>query len=601
MVFPIRRRSIAEKIILTGWFLIVLSVALTGFFSYRYSQRILKQQYVDAEEKQLASIVRQFDVLTQDVKRIAISEALDPQIQKFLINPIPEDSYERYSTLERIRTKLSMLSVQRDYIANIAILRSNEALRSDSIVISNMKTDFGGDEQAFLDSLREAWYDRIPDDEREFFSSRFTMDLAHGTADIVPYVLRVFDMDSPGRKLGEIIITLRFESLEEMLATPLEGIDHFFWLDPFDDVLFANTQYLQDADLEQIRRYETEAQDGRMTVYLDDFGYIFVDKTSGYGWTFISGVASRSITERFKPIVYFFLVLTVAIMFLSMLLLLPVISTITRPISSLAEAMGRVSGGDMDVSIDVHTNDEVNEVAACFNTMLADIRDYIRTIGEHEALEKEMQQSLLLAQINPHFIYNTLQTIVYMAKKVGSEDIVDMTNSFINVLQNIVRIGHGGVTTSLSLELEGIRHYLTIQKYRYQGKFNLSIDVDNGLYDLEVPRSVIQPLVENSLYHGILSSGHVGQIDITARIQEGDLVITVMDDGCGIPPEKLNRLLEHPRETSDPGELPSIGLTNLNDRIRFLYGEGYGLGIRSEYGSYTSVALTLPMRPITGN
>ena len=597
-----RRNSIVTKIILTSWFLIVLSVLLNGFFAYRYSHNILKQQYVDAEEKQLNAISRQFSVLTEDVKRIALSEALDSQIQQFLINPLPEDSYLRYSMLEKIRTKLSMLSVQRDYIASIAIIRNDKELRGENIVLSNMKTDFGGDEEYFKDALKESWYTRIPESSRDFFSSRFTMELAHGTTEIVPYVLRVFDMDNPDRRIGEIIIALRYESLQAMLAQPLEGMPYFYWLDPYNAFLYSNTPDVPAIGPERILRYGTEAEKKQLSVYEDrDFGYLFVDKLVGYDWTFISAVSHRSISEHLRPIVYYFIVLTVLIMLFSMLLLMPVIATITRPLSSLAEAMSRVSEGDMDASIEIKTNDEVNELAHCFNTMLTDIKDYIRRIGEHEKIEKDMQQSLLLAQINPHFIYNTLQTIVYMAKKAGAEDIVEMTNSFISVLQNIVRIGHGSVTTTLFLELEGIRHYMAIQSYRYRGKFNLSVNVDESLLTLEVPRSILQPLVENSLYHGILSSQHVGQIDIGARIENDNLIIEVNDDGCGIPPERLEGLLDHREVSSDPGDLPSIGLINLNDRIRFLYGSDYGLQVLSEVGSYTSVSLSLPAQTITGN
>jgi two-component system sensor histidine kinase YesM len=181
-----------------------------------------------------------------------------------------------------------------------------------------------------------------------------------------------------------------------------------------------------------------------------------------------------------------------------------------------------------------------------------------------------------------------------MAKKKGDDDIVDMTTSFIGVLQDIVRISDDGLTSTVGQEIELLQQYLTIQHYRYGDRFVVNWHIGEGLDDVRVPRSVLQPIIENALGHGILPTPKPGIVDISIQRNGGTIVVAIRDNGVGIDENRLRDILGAESGRSSSGGMRSIGLRNVNERIKYICGEEFGLAIESSVGEYTRVVLTLP-------
>jgi len=297
--------------------------------------------------------------------------------------------------------------------------------------------------------------------------------------------------------------------------------------------------------------------------------------SSATGWRTI-GVFSlpEALKEAETLRVYALLsgLVALALAFMSSLLLT---SGFVRPILTLRTLMKKVETGDLNVRFSEAVHDEVGQLGAGFNTMIEEIRHLIEEVAEVQQAKREAELQVLQEQIKPHFLYNTLDTIHWMAQEHGAKDII----AVVSALTRLFRIGlsRGQETIHLSEEIEHVKSYLFIQKVRYEDKFDYRIDVAEDLGQAQVLRLILQPLVENALYHGLKPKRGPGTITVSAR-REGDaLYLCVDDDGVGLAPERLEVLNRALPQGTHPGEGPGYGVFNGNERLRLSFGRLYGL------------------------
>ena len=308
----------------------------------------------------------------------------------------------------------------------------------------------------------------------------------------------------------------------------------------------------------------------------------------------VSEVYSDQIGNKLSTMQKLFLMTFAAAITLLVVLIYYFINRITRPVGQLHAAAEKVRTGDFDVEVDIHTNDELEILGDSFNSMVQDLQNLLEESVEHEKNIREMEINRLMLQINPHFIYNTLNSIVYMAQMKGDNDIVKFANAFISLLQDTLRVEKDSIYISMRQEVKNIRNYLTIQEYRYPDRFQTDYQIDEDVLDCEVPNVLIQPIVENAIFHGLAGKIKPGRLCIEARREEECLVIRVVDDGIGMSRDKVEELLASDEEIK--GKMRTIGVANVSRRIAEIYGDGYGLQIVSEEGVGTRVTVTIPYR-----
>lgn len=277
--------------------------------------------------------------------------------------------------------------------------------------------------------------------------------------------------------------------------------------------------------------------------------------------------------------------------------------SISRPIGQLASFMSKAQSGDLTIRYWGKRSDEIGMLGRSFNTMLAQISRLL-TLTELQARQKrEAELRSLQAHIKPHFLYNTLDTIHWMARSRGADDIAEVVQS----LSKLFRLGlsKGSDIIPLSDELEHIVSYLKIQHTRYSSKLSYTIESEPQFGELYVLKLLLQPIVENAIYHGIKERRGPGNIRIAVAERGGDLYLTVADDGAGIPAERLAQLRKRLKDIgtgSIEAEQPisesagtGYGILNVQARIRLTYGEPYGLSIESEPGGGTLVTVRHPV------
>ncbi len=278
------------------------------------------------------------------------------------------------------------------------------------------------------------------------------------------------------------------------------------------------------------------------------------------------------------------------------------IRLLTNPLKILSRQMERTGGGDFQTSIAIWGSKEVEDLSQSFNSMVQHIDNLIRRTYLAELSEKNSRLTALEAQLNPHFLYNTLQAISTEALINDQPQINKMITSLAANLRYTIK---GGDLVPFKRELEYVQNYIYLQKIRMDDNLSVDLATDPDIMEFLIPKISIQTLVENSIIHGIRPESASIHIQVTARHRDDTLVICVRDNGNGISNEQLLTLYEDFAKQEKTGASGGIGLANLHTRLHLLYEEPTDLAIHTEYGSYTEIVLTLPatksLRPTTTN
>ena len=272
--------------------------------------------------------------------------------------------------------------------------------------------------------------------------------------------------------------------------------------------------------------------------------------------------------------------------------------SITKPLRNLIGVTERVSEGDLSVRSDIRTFDEVGLLSDSMNDMIDKINSLLEQVKGEQTRLRKAEFQLLQSQINPHFLYNTLDAIVWLAESGEQKQVVHMVGSLSDFFRTSLSQGKDIVT--IREELVHVKSYLAIQQVRYQDILQYEIHVPEELNIYLIPKLTIQPVVENALYHGVKNRRGVGTIEILGIPGEDSFYIEVKDTGIGMTPERLSEVRTAIREKkSDKSDV--YGLYNVNERIRLNFGEAYGIEIDSAYQAGTTVRIHLPYMEVEKN
>lgn len=391
------------------------------------------------------------------------------------------------------------------------------------------------------------------------------------------------------RSLGTISIQLSTEYLEKQLA------DINFANDGFTCIMDMDGNYIAGApvDAEILRSLLPllSCSSGYTQLNFNGQDYLLAYSTlteknmSVLG--FIPEATLYSEISQLKVWIYMIVLITCI---LSFLLSVKLSNTITTPLRSMEESMEIAAKGDFSHVLTVTSKDEIGRLSDNFNSMINKINRLIENEYKQELLRKEAEFKMLQAQINPHFLYNALDTINWSARKQGMDDISKMVTAISNLLR--ISINNHKKNVLVKEELDCINDYLLIQKNRYQNKIITMIDVEPELYPVVIPKLILQPLVENAFVHGLSQTDKKGMILVQGIKQENQIIFTVTDNGIGMNSETLLAVLSdnHTPDSAHTG----LGIATIHKRIQYLYGAEYGLSIHSEEGKGTQLTLTIP-------
>jgi two-component system, sensor histidine kinase YesM len=327
--------------------------------------------------------------------------------------------------------------------------------------------------------------------------------------------------------------------------------------------------------------------------YTLDQKYLAVfSKTDRAQWYVVGLIPYTYLNEESRRIGIYSIAVGLICFLLSILLSLIISRSISVPLKNMVHTMQLVKNGDLSVVIEDKSHDELSEVANRFDEMLKEIKDLLETTKIQEKEKRKAELLALQAQINPHFISNTLNSIKWMASIQGAENIEKLIYSLIQMLN--ASIGKNDKSITLEEELEYLKSYIVIQEFRYYDKFKVKFDIDDETLHFKLLRFLLQPILENAIIHGIEPLDGQGFILIKTFRDGEDLKITVTDNGVGFTQKRMNEVLQEPSKKNDG--FCGIGISNVNDRIKMVYGDRYGVKIQSFENIYTTIEITLPIQ-----
>jgi Predicted signal transduction protein with a C-terminal ATPase domain len=266
--------------------------------------------------------------------------------------------------------------------------------------------------------------------------------------------------------------------------------------------------------------------------------------------------------------------------------------SISDPLKRLVGAMNKAKGGELSSNIKDYSRDELAEVTSNFNSMLDEIKLLIESVKDKEKQKRIAEIKALQAQINPHFLSNTLNSVKWLANIQRAENIEKLITALIELLH--ASMGKGTELITLREEIGYVKEYIVIEEFRYYDKFKVCFELQEDVLDLKILKFLLQPIIENSLIHGIEPMSGQGMIIVKAFLDSENLKIVVTDNGLGIPEERMMGILEE-KFKSNKSSFSGIGICNIRDRIKMYFGEEYGVHIESIPNLYTTVELTLPI------
>lgn len=306
------------------------------------------------------------------------------------------------------------------------------------------------------------------------------------------------------------------------------------------------------------------------------------------GWKIIKTISTGYLYQEINKIETSLIVGGVIYSFVIILFMLIFSFRYTEPMFKMMSVIKRVEQGDLTARTDVYSNDEVGQLGHSLNNMIGEMQVLIDRLVREEQEKKEVELEALHAQINPHFIYNTLNTIKWMAKIQGNTSVSKAITALVKLLRISTNLGRDMI--SLREEIDYVMNYVLIQKLRFNKVINITLLIDESCMDLNIPKLILQPVVENSIIYGLTEERQELNIEIRGFINETKLIIEISDDGPGIEDEVLKNILTG---TSDKNKFSKVGLNNVNHRIRLYCGNDFGLKIETELGVGTVVRAVL--------
>lgn len=398
--------------------------------------------------------------------------------------------------------------------------------------------------------------------------------------------------------LGTLYLDINMDYLANIIGEVNFGEGHEITIIDKKQGVFVYNQhdYNIGHDVEDLKPWLSQMTKGKQYLKTDD-SYLIYSLVPGSDWVVVDKVAISQIESSFQSIRNTtLLVLGIGIALLGVIYLF-YSKKMNQPIERLKEAMNEIQEGNLDTRVDIVSNDEVGIVADGLNEMTEKLQNHIERVYVAELNQKNAELEALKTQIQPHYLYNTLDVIRMTAVTNDDKLTAEMLGNLSAQLKYL--IGTNQDRVDLKAEIENIKNYFNLIRIRFEGRFELEVDIPAKLLQVKVPQLILQPAVENAVKHGLRPKEGEGRVAIYAEETDGDLEITVMDDGIGMDETSLNelkQLLESPEPGKRTGSTwENIGIKNVYDRIKLIYGERYGLEISSYEGMGTIVKYRLPI------
>jgi two-component system sensor histidine kinase YesM len=562
--------------------LILCMTAIVSYNAYRLSEDAVAENSYEYTSELIQQVSQNIETYISNMESISTLSLFNEDISKFLRMPDANDP-ERVLLQNQIRVFFDSVIHSRTDIASMVLVGYNGSVVSSS---DNHKL------KPVQDLASQDWYKRAQVASGQIvISTSHVQHIYRGEYRWVVSISRQVHTNAPDYQNGILLIDFNYNVIEQLLQSiDLGGKGYVFLVGPEGDLIYHHEQQLIYSGL------KTEdfaaimaASDGAVESGEGDQRKMYAISTTPFGWKVVGVTYPEELVSNKKDMQQSAALWGLLFVLIAIVISIILALTLTRPVKRLEASMKLVEKGNFDVRAKIESTNEIGKLARTFNLMIAKIRELMDQIVYEQEKKRTSELKALQAQIHPHFLYNTLDSIIWMAEIGKVKEVVKMTSALSKLLR--ASISRGEELVPIASELEHVDSYLTIQQMRYKDKFTYEIDVDPDLQAYKILRVVLQPLVENAVYHGMKQLAEIGHIQITGK-RYGDIIeLKVIDNGVGMDQETVQSLLAG---QTLPSSSNGMGVQNVHDRLQLYFGDAYGLTFASELEEGTTVTIRIP-------
>ena len=578
LIYSLKNNSLKLKIILYSVLLTILPVIIMGIISYRKSYLTMLDTTIRNTRQLSSQMAKNAELSFYEIEKF-LSIRRNPNTIRFLLSQTKEERNQyAFQLLDMIGLYKNNYRFSQS-VKDIQIIGTELYDFSERYGVTSYEPYF---RQAYIDQFGKTDGAMVVSLQSDSQEAR-ELDLFIGGP-----VLQVATNDV----IGVVVVTMDAEPFTDFTRdTKLGQHGTYFFRDQsgifFDENGILPEDLFSESEKDMISAsddgyFERETPDGKELIF---YGTI-----NNYQWKVIGRVQVNDLMSGVLGIRRYFYIVMLLCIAASGILNIWVVRWLFIPLDKLKRKMSIAAEGNLDVTLTHHSSDEIAQLNDTFNNMMAQIKDLMQKVrNEKDELQKS-QLRVLQAQINPHFLYNTLDTIIWLIFGHENEKAIEMVDSLSKFFRTSLSNGRDFI--SVREEIEHVRNYLAIQKNREGDLLSYQIDINEDILDVRVMKLILQPVVENAVYHGLKPKGG-GTVWIKGWADEGDIIYTVRDNGVGMDQAKLDEIEKAIGESGTVPDEHGFGLFNVQRRIKLYYGEGYGLTINSWENEGTIITIQI--------
>ena len=583
----IKMTQIKTKMIATFSLIIIICLVLSFFSAFYITSRVVKESNSRYTTQIISQINTNLDYYLEYMENVSNLATINPDVRRFMSNDLSQDELDNVK--QSIFDYFSVILKSRKDIRNIVLLNANgEVLLNQEGKTLNPHSDYQNSD----------WYQNaVSAKGSTVFTTSHVQNIIYDQYPWVVSLSRAIYDYKENKLLGVVLIDLSYDVITDLC----ESIDmgkrgYLYILDKEANMVYHPALQLIYSGLRTEPKDEI-LQSEQSTIIAgqgSDKKLYTIFEMPTTRWKIVAVSYENEILKDKELIQAMFILMGVLFTVIATALSIFFSLKLTRPLQRLEKNMKKVREGNFDIHIPIESTDETGRLSETFNSMVDKIKQLMQDSIADQKQKRRLELKALQSQINPHFLYNTLDSIIWMAEDGQVDDVVEMTSALSKLFRT--SISKGDEIISFREELENISSYLTIQQIRYKDKLNYSIEVSDDLMQYKVLKLILQPLVENAIYHGIKQAQEPGKITVKAFEAGGNLIVEITDNGAGMEPQVLERILtDNPIKAENSRKSSGIGTSNVNQRIKLAFGEQYGLLYESTLGQGTTVVVTLPI------
>lgn len=575
--------SIQSVIFATVAVLVLSAVVIVTGVSMKFTNTSIFENSSEYTHTIIQQMNQNIDSYIDYMENIAYLISSNEDVQDYLFDE-KIDNEGRYRILNQLQTILD----SRSDIRNVGIISKNGRM-----LINDGSKSVNQD----LDLNTQEWYaTALEKPNGPILTSSHVQHIISGERPWVITLSRgIRDRSGSGEKEGVFFIDLNYSAISELCDQSTVGTKGYaFILDAKGNIVYhpQQQQLYNELQTENISLIMDTDEDTVLTGTGNDGKLYSISRSEKTGWTVVDCTNVKELLSKSRQAQSVYVLTAIILVIVALLFSRFMARSITLPIQKLRDSMKKVQEGDFSVSdVVVDSKNEIGSLTKSFDVMTHRIHELMEQNVHEQEEKRKSELKALQSQINPHFLYNTLDSIIWMAEGKKNEEVVLMTASLARLLRQ--SISNEDEVVPIANEVEYARGYLTIQKMRYKDKLEFQIEVDSSILYIPLIKLVLQPIIENAIYHGLKHKESKGLLIVKGFMKDGNAVLQVIDDGVGMDEETLAHIYDKHKVNYHSN---GVGVYNVQKRLKLYYGEDYGITYTSELGKGTTATITIPGR-----